>query len=125
MGAGLALQAKKKWPSMYQDYRWACQDGMLVPGKLFNWQVNGGPLIVCLATKDHWRSPSKMGWIKTGIVNLTEWLVSVRSIGWKYETIAIPPLGCGLGGLDWSQVRPLIVDAFQDLPIRALIYGKP
>ncbi|WP_425359321.1 macro domain-containing protein, partial [Escherichia coli] len=62
-------------------------------------------LVISLATKDHWRDPSRLEWIKTGLETLTR-VVHEKQI----SSIAIPPLGCGNGGLKWATVRPMIED---------------
>ena len=68
-------------------------------------------------TKQHWHNPSEIGFIETGLVDLVN-VVGEMSIG----SIAIPPLGCGLGGLSWSDVRPMILEAFEDVSVHVHLY---
>jgi O-acetyl-ADP-ribose deacetylase (regulator of RNase III) len=71
----------------------------------------GSRLIVNFPTKRHWRHPSRLSYVQAGLVSLRD--VVVRE---DLASIAIPPLGCGNGGLDWVQVRPLIAATFCALP---------
>src|SRR5438270_13512920 len=75
--------------------------------------------IINFPTKRHWKGKSKLGDIQAGLKALNE---EVRRLG--IRSIAIPPLGCGNGGLEWSEVRPLIEAAFADLPdVRVVLFG--
>ncbi len=104
MGAGLAKAFKDKYPHMNEQYVVKCRNGMLKPGKLDIYVVDSSPkYIINFPTKDHWKFPSKLDYIYTGI---TELLIAVHD--WKIKSVAIPALGCGLGGLDWAEVRPIL-----------------
>jgi O-acetyl-ADP-ribose deacetylase (regulator of RNase III) len=114
MGKGIALQFKNKWPANYKAYKAACQNGEVQIGKMFVFDC--GRLvkphyIINFPTKDHWRAKSKIEFIHSGLIDLIE---QVRQLNIK--TIALPPLGCGNGGLAWSEVRPLIENAFSVIP---------
>lgn len=114
MGKGIALQFKNKWPANFTRYAAACKAGQVRPGSMFIYD-SGGLLkpnyIVNFPTKDHWRGASKIEFIRDGLVDL---VAQVQRLG--IRSIAIPPLGCGNGGLDWTDVRPLIEAAFEPLP---------
>jgi len=114
MGKGIALQFKRKWPANAKAYEAACKRNEVVPGKMFVFD-NGGlvepKLIINFPTKRHWRQPSRMSDIESGLVDL---VAQVKHLG--VRSIAIPPLGCGNGGLDWNEVRPRIEKAFRELP---------
>ncbi|WP_322516446.1 macro domain-containing protein [Rhodopseudomonas palustris] len=114
MGKGIALQFKRKWPANAKAYEAACKRGDVVPGKMFVFD-NGGlvepKFIINFPTKRHWRQPSRMADIDAGLVDL---VAQVKRL--NIRSIAIPPLGCGNGGLDWNLVRPRIEAAFRDLP---------
>ena len=73
--------------------------------KVLAYQEKNGPMIICLATKADWRDSSKMEYVSTGLDDLAK---QIKALG--IRSIAIPKLGCGLGGLDWNKVRPLIVE---------------
>lgn len=113
MGKGIALQFRKAFPDNYEAYRKACERGEVVPGKMFVFetgQLTGPRLIVNFPTKRHWRSKTKVEDIETGLVDLVRVIRSAH-----IHSIAVPPLGCGNGGLQWSVVRPMIEDALRVL----------
>ncbi|PTD97500.1 type II toxin-antitoxin system antitoxin DNA ADP-ribosyl glycohydrolase DarG [Pseudothauera lacus] len=114
MGKGIALQFKNKWPANFRDYAAACKAGEVRPGRMFV-HDSGGLMkpnyIINFPTKDHWRGGSRIEFIRDGLADL---VTQVRRLG--IRSIAIPPLGCGNGGLEWSRVRPLIENAFAALP---------
>lgn len=114
MGKGIALQFKNKWPDNFDSYQAACRAAEVRPGKMhvFDAGAYAQPhYIINFPTKDHWRGNSKMSFIKDGLRDLVD---QVQRLGIK--SIAVPPLGCGNGGLNWDDVRPLIVKAFEALP---------
>ncbi len=114
MGRGIALQFKRAFPENFKEYARACAQGEVQPGRMFvhtTGMLTGPRLIINFPTKRHWRSKSRIEDIASGLEALAE---TIRE--YQIESIAIPPLGSGLGGLDWSQVRPLIDEALQDLP---------
>lgn len=105
MGKGLAYQFKVKYPHMYEGYVMVCKGGEFTPGML---QVaeEEGKLIINFPTKDKWREKSKMEYITTGLSTLADAIVTL-----EIKSIAIPPLGCGCGGLEWNEVKPAILSA--------------
>ncbi|WP_373540382.1 macro domain-containing protein [Chamaesiphon sp.] len=118
-GAGLALQFKQNFPKSFEHYRAHCRDGAMQPGKVLISSEEGGLSIVHFPTKIDWRNPSKLEWIESGLEDLIH-QVNTRQI----QSIAIPQLGCGLGGLNWVDVRALIIAAAERMPnCRVEIYG--
>lgn len=113
MGRGIALQFKKQYEDNFKAYKRACDDGEMELGKMFVFD-RGSFLnpryIINFPTKGHWRGKSKLRDIEVGLQSLVEEVQS-REI----ESIAIPALGCGLGGLDWSDVSVLIETAFEGM----------
>ncbi|MGL5928430.1 MAG: type II toxin-antitoxin system antitoxin DNA ADP-ribosyl glycohydrolase DarG [Dermatophilaceae bacterium] len=106
MGKGVALQFKRAYPEMFQSYEAACRRGDVQPGRLHIWSsdaLTGPRFVINFPTKRHWRQPSRLEDIDAGLVALVE-AIRERNI----RSIALPPLGCGNGGLDWRDVRPLI-----------------
>ena len=117
MGKGVALQFKRSFPANFKAYQAACAAGEVKLGRMFvfdSGRLERPRYIINFPTKDHWRSRSRLADIETGLVDLRRVLAEL-----EIESIALPPLGCGLGGLDWSDVRPRIEAALADLPVRA------
>ena len=114
MGKGIALQFKNKWPDNFVAYQAACKAGQVRPGRMmvFDAGAYAQPhYIINFPTKDHWRGKSQLAFIRYGLQDL---VAQVRALG--IQSIAVPPLGCGNGGLNWAEVRPLIEAAFAALP---------
>lgn len=117
MGAGLALQFQQKWPTMAAAHAHACKMDIIRLGKMWVYPVVEGKKIINFPTKLHWRHRSQFTWIVDGLQDLTSIL------DWyEIQSIAIPPLGCGLGGLDWPLVEQAIHNALGDLNVRVDIY---
>lgn len=113
MGKGIALQFKKAWPAMFKDYEAACKRGEVTPGRMHIWEtgsLTGPRYIINFPTKRHWRARSKLIDIETGLHDLTR---VIREL--SITSIAIPPLGCGNGGLDWREVEPRILRSLEPL----------
>ena len=113
MGTGLALQFKRAYPAMFRDYSRAAQFGELEVGRMQVWEtgeLQGPRYIINFPTKRHWRQGSRLVDIEQGLTDLVR---VVRVLG--IPSVAVPPLGCGNGGLDWAQVEPLITNALTSL----------
>jgi O-acetyl-ADP-ribose deacetylase (regulator of RNase III) len=121
MGRGIAAQFKRAYPANFKAYEVACKRNEVVPGKMFVFEtgeLSNPRFIVNFPTKRHWRGKSRIEDIESGLVALASEVTSRR-----IKSIAIPPLGCGLGGLDWTDVRPLIERAFASLPdVRTVVF---
>lgn len=114
MGKGIALQFKQAYPDNFEAYRQACRDKKVQPGRMFVFATGamiGPKYIINFPTKKHWRGKSRIDDIRIGLKALIE---EIKHLG--IRSIAVPPLGCGLGGLDWKEVRPLIEEAFSEVP---------
>ena len=114
MGRGIALQFKKAYPSYFKAYADACKRGEVQPGRMFVFETNflANPrYIINFPTKRHWRGKSRMSDIEAGLEALVE-LIKCREI----RSIAIPPLGSGLGGLNWVDVRSRIESVLEAMP---------
>ena len=121
MGKGIALQFKKAFPAYFKSYEQACKRKEVVLGKMFvfdNGQLTRPCWIVNFPTKGHWRSRSRISDLKAGLDDLR-----AVTVGLKVTSIALPPLGCGNGGLNWADVRPLIEDKLQGLGTEVHIYA--
>lgn len=113
MGRGIALQFKNVYPENFKAYEAACKREAVQPGRMFVYetgQLTPPRFIINFPTKRHWRGKSRIEDIDAGLVDLVR---VIRDKG--IRSIAIPPLGSGLGGLDWSEVRPRIERALGQL----------
>ncbi len=120
MGKGIALQFRQAFPENYQLYRAACSRKDVRPGRMFvTTRLTDPRFIVNFPTKRHWRGKSRLEDIDAGLEDLVR-VITER----KIRSIAIPPLGCGNGGLDWADVRLRIERALEALEVRVLLF-KP
>ena len=120
-GRGIALQFRNAFPENFKAYEAACRRGEVQPGRMFVFetgQLTNPRYIINFPTKRHWRGKSRMEDIEAGLQDLVH---EVRQLG--IRSVAVPPLGCGLGGLQWSKVRPTIEAALAALPdVRAIVF---
>lgn len=121
MGKGIALQFKKAFPENSTAYQKACRAGFVQPGKMLTFETSSmlrPRYIINFPTKRHWRGKSRYEDIEAGLRSLVS---EVKRLG--IRSIAVPPLGCGLGGLDWKKVRPMIEAAFAGAPdVRVMLF---
>ena len=113
MGRGIALQFKNRYPENYKEYAQACKLNEVRPGTVFVTNTNqfqGPRYIINFPTKRHWRGKSRLEDIDAGLADLVRVVADL-----KITSIAIPPLGCGLGGLSWALVKARIQKAFEGL----------
>lgn len=120
MGKGIALAFKQRFPANYQAYATACQRGDVQTGRMFitDTQALLGPRwIVNFPTKQHWRDPSRLECVRSGLQDLRRFLMDE-----DVQSVALPALGAGLGGLSWPAVRAEIDLALGDLNMAVLAY---
>ena len=120
MGAGLALQFAKKYPEMVKDYREACRYKALYPGQIHVYELHSTSppfYIFNFPTKTDLK-PSQLAYIEKGL-NTMRKVLSTTDI----KSISIPKLGCGFGGLNWSDVNSLIKKYLAELNIEIRVYG--
>ncbi|WEA00704.1 macro domain-containing protein [Mucilaginibacter sp. SJ] len=121
MGKGIALAFKKAFPDNYLLYRAACLTGKVCVGELFivpdSTLLMGQRLIINFPTKKDWRDPSEYEFVELGLGKLRNLIISN-----KINSIAMPALGCGNGGLDWEKVRPMIEGALEGLDCAVSVY---
>lgn len=118
MGKGVALEFKKRFPRMASNYADRCARGEVRLGEPYLYTDETGARIVNFPTKGHWRSSSRLADIEQGL----DYLVAHAS-EWGITSLALPPLGCGNGGLAWSEVGPLIYTKLYGLPIDVEVYA--
>ena len=125
MGKGIAKEFKERFPESFLPYKGACDTGKLKPGILLLVRSTGQPdlfmlkkpAVILFPTKKHWKDKSRLVWIKRGLIYLKK---NYRQ--WGLKSIAMPQLGCGLGGLKWEQVKSLIEKFFKSEPVKVEIY---
>ncbi len=121
MGRGIALQFKKAWPENFKVYAAACKREEVKPGRMFVYDLEGliNPrYIINFPTKRHWRGKSRMEDVDAGLEDLLR-VIQEKEI----HSIALPPLGSGLGGLAWSDVRSRIEQTFADRQnVRVIVF---
>lgn len=121
-GKGLALQFRREVPENYVAYAAAARRGEVVPGRMFVFDTGRdgpGRWVVNFPTKRHWKERTRLGDVREGLDDLVR---VIRELG--IRSIAVPPLGCGLGGRDWvREVEPLVRAALEPLEdVRVLLY---
>lgn len=131
-GAGLAKVAALKWPTWSAWYKSECQAHHVSPGQVKAYCGEASqhrpqlPILVSMATKDHWRDPSRLEWIERGLHSLEALLTMARQgsaldvlhgrgLLKQGTRVGIPAVGCGRGGVDYLQVKPLIEDCAERL----------
>ncbi len=122
MGRGMALQFRNAFPKNFEAYGAACRRGAVEIGRMFVFETGsaGNPrLIINFPTKRHFRYPSRLEYVRAGLDDLAS-VLRARDV----RSVAVPALGCGLGGTRWEAVKPLIVAALGALPeVRVLLYA--
>lgn len=118
MGKGVAQKFKEQYPVMFDDYVKRCDRGEVRLGRPYPFSDSSGKIIVNFPTKNHWRSPSRLSDIEQGL----DFFVS-HFAEWGISTVAFPPLGCGNGGLEWSEVGPLMFKKLHTLDAEIEIYA--
>jgi O-acetyl-ADP-ribose deacetylase (regulator of RNase III) len=118
MGKGVAEQFKLRFPAMFEDYKTRTDRKAVRLGEPYLYRDQSGRQIVNFPTKDHWRSPSRLADIERGLDYL-----AAHAAEWGITSIALPPLGCGNGGLEWSEVGPLLYRKLHELPIDVEVYA--
>lgn len=123
MGKGIALMFKERFAKNMEEYSKACKENRVVTGKMFvteTGELMGPRWIVNFPTKQHWRAKSKMEWITEGLQDLRQFIIDNQ-----VQSIAIPPLGAGNGGLDWKDVKPKVEAALSDLESVDILVFEP
>ena len=118
MGAGLAREFRERFPLMYVDYQVRCEREEVRLGRPYVWRsLADGPWVLNFPTMGDPGEASRLGPIREGLE-----FVAAHAADWGLTSLAVPALGCGLGRLAWSDVRPLIVRALSALPIPVEVY---
>jgi O-acetyl-ADP-ribose deacetylase (regulator of RNase III) len=123
MGKGIALMFRERFPENFRAYASACKTRKIEVGKMFvtpSNELSGPRWIVNFPTKQHWRYPSKPEWIENGLRDLCR-VIAEKEI----KSIALPPLGCGNGGLDWAMVKEMIEVELSNIPNLQVVAYEP
>lgn len=112
MGKGLAAQFKSRFPAMFREYAALCERGAVELGRPYLWVPLWPPWVLNFPTKGHWRADSKLQDIVTGLDHLVE-----KHLEWGITSLAVPPLGCGEGGLEWRVVGPVLHQRLAELTV--------
>ncbi|NOQ14804.1 MAG: Appr-1-p processing protein [Methyloprofundus sp.] len=123
MGKGIALMFKEAFPDNFKRYAASCKSGELATGKMFvteRQDLFGSKWIINFPTKQHWRNPTKPEWVLEGLRDLHDVIIEHN-----IQSIAIPPLGCGNGGLDWKPVKQMIETVLADLDAVDIVIYEP
>jgi len=118
MGKGIALQFRKRFPDMYDDYLVRCEQGEVRLGRPYIYKERLHPWIINFPTKKYWRSISRLEDIVEGLKYLEE-----HYQGWGVRSLAVPPLGCGEGGLEWRVVGRVLYRFLSELDIPVTLYA--
>lgn len=117
MGKGIALKFKENYPNNYTIYKTACDHKEVKIGKMFVYKESN-KLIINFPTKEHWRNDSKLEYIEEGLKDLVKVLQSLN-----IESIAMPAIGCGSGGLNWNRVKKTIEKYLTDVDMNIVVYS--
>jgi len=127
MGKGIALEFKRRFPEIVRPYKWACRNGRLSAGHVMMVSLvvqphlfeHRRPSIILFATKQHWMDPSSLKWIASGLRQLRD-----QYRRWNLRSVSMPQIGCGLGGLSWVDVLPLIKRYLGNEALRVRVYAR-
>lgn len=117
MGKGLALDFRNAYPGLYPAYQQACHNGVFAKKGFFVFTHSEARKILCLPTKHNWKYRSRIEWIDQALLRLVR---DYRDYG--ITSLAVPALGCGLGGLDWECVYNLIKHHLNQIEINVTVY---
>lgn len=110
MGAGIAKAFRSRYPKMYWEYRLLCEEGLLKPGQIFPWAA-GNPVVINIASQEYPGPDAKIHWLEHGIESALQYCRER-----ELESLAIPRIGCGIGGLKWLDVHDALLRADGEYP---------
>jgi O-acetyl-ADP-ribose deacetylase (regulator of RNase III) len=118
MGAGIAIEFKRRWPRMFEEYAARCADGRFGLGDVFPW-MEGDVTIYNLGTQAHWRKKAQLPALARALHKMVE-LATHAGI----DRIGLPRIGAGLGGLDWTRVKRVLTDAGAETPVTLVVFEQ-
>ena len=119
MGKGIAVEFKRRWPPMFDEYRRRCLEGEFGLGDILVWEANDR-IVFNLGTQQTWRTRAQLWAIDASTRKMLDWAEahSVRAVG-------LPRIGAGLGGREWSEVQRTFESAAGDSPVRLVVFASP
>jgi len=122
MGAGLAVEFRRRWPRLCDGYIHACHNGDFAIGRLIVMRPAanrpGDKTLIFLATKEDWRQPARLDYVEAGVTAF----VYAACHGAFPQSVSLPQLGCGKGGLNWRDVQPIMERRLSPLPLDITIH---
>jgi O-acetyl-ADP-ribose deacetylase (regulator of RNase III) len=118
MGAGIAIEFKKRWPNMFEEYKARCEDGRFKLGDVFTW-VENDQTVYNLGTQEHWTKKAQLPALGKA---LREMVAQAEKAGIK--RIGLPRIGAGLGGLDWMRVKRVITDVGKETKVKLVVFEQ-
>jgi O-acetyl-ADP-ribose deacetylase (regulator of RNase III) len=118
MGAGIAIEFKRRWPAMYEEYAARCADGRFGLGDVFVW-TEGPVTLYNLGTQAHWRKKAQLPALAKALRKMVE-LAAHAGI----ERIGLPRIGAGLGGLDWMRVKRVMSDVGEETKVTLTVFEQ-
>ncbi len=118
MGAGIAIEFKRRWPRMFDEYAARCADGRFRLGDVFVWS-EGEHTIFNLGTQEHWRKKAQIPALTRSLAKMLE-LAAHAGI----DTVGLPRIGAGLGGLDWVRVKKVLGEAGEGSAVKMVVFEQ-
>jgi O-acetyl-ADP-ribose deacetylase (regulator of RNase III) len=118
MGAGIAVEFKRRFPRMFEEYKQRCADGRFGLGDVFVWS-EGESTVYNLGTQEHWRKKAQLAAVSKAVGRMVS-LAEKSGV----RRIALPRIGAGLGGLDWPKVRAVLEDAGAASKVELVVYER-
>lgn len=118
MGAGIAVEFKRRFPRMFEEYQQRCADGRFGLGDVFVWS-EGDLVVYNLGTQEHWRKKATLPALTSAVGKM----VALAEKG-GVDRVALPRIGAGLGGLDWPKVRAVLESAGAETRVELLVFER-
>jgi len=118
MGAGIAIEFKRRWPRMFEEYRARCEDGRFALGDVFTW-TEDDVTVFNLGTQEHWKKKAQIPALSRAIRKTIE-LAKHAGIA----RVGLPRIGAGLGGLDWPRVKKVLRETAEDPAVTLIVFEQ-
>jgi O-acetyl-ADP-ribose deacetylase (regulator of RNase III) len=118
MGAGIAIEFRKRWPRMYDEYVARCADGRFALGDVFTW-TEGDVTVYNLGTQQHWRKKAQLPALAKALRTMVT--LAPRA---GIDRVGLPRIGAGLGGLDWTRVKRVLKEVGDETPVTLTVFDQ-